>query len=104
MAGACHALVLAAWLHALGYLFWRLYLADLPPSGFSHLNVIVHGMTLILAGLASTSIFKRQNVQFWQSSNVRFWGSGMPGPALHGPAPIDWRLHGDHAGATGMAA
>lgn len=55
-----YAPVFAAWLHILGYLFWRLFLADLPSSGFSRLNVIIHGVTLILAGLAGSSIFKKQ--------------------------------------------
>lgn len=57
-----YALVLAVWLHTLGNLSWRLYLAELPPSGFYRLNVIIHGVTLILAGLAGSPIFKRQNV------------------------------------------
>ena len=51
-----HVPVLVAWLHLLGYLFWRIGMTQ----RFDRVNLIIHLAAMVTVGLAGTWIYFRQ--------------------------------------------
>lgn len=55
-----HVPVLAAWLHLVGNLAWKIMLSERFPESFDRVNLTIHLATMILVGLAGGWIYFRQ--------------------------------------------